>query len=70
MRGALRLSEKLGRQEWIALDNYRLAKSLLRQGLAAEVLRHAQKAVEIYTRLGSPNLTATQTILAECEAAV
>lgn len=69
-REALPLSEKIGRQELIALDNHRLAQALLRQGRAAEALPHAQKAVQIYTRLGSPYLAAAQAILTECEAAV
>lgn len=69
-REALPLSEKLGRKELIALDNNRLAEAFLRQGRAAEALPHAQKAVEIYTRLGLPNLADAQAILTECETAV
>jgi tetratricopeptide (TPR) repeat protein len=69
-REALPLSEKLGRQELIAADNHRLAQALLRQGGAAEALPHAQTAVEIYTRLGSPDLADAQATLTECEAAV
>jgi tetratricopeptide (TPR) repeat protein len=66
-REALPLSEAVHRQELIALDNHRLAKALVRQGKAAEALPHAQGAVEIYTRLGSPNLAGAQAILRECE---
>ena len=69
-REALLLTEKVGRQELIASNNHRLAKALLRQGRAAEALPHAQKAVDIYTRLGSPNLTAAHAILTDCEAAL
>ena len=66
---ALSLSEKLGRQELIAVDNRHLALALLPQGRAAEALPHARKAVEIYTRLGSPDLAEAQAILNECEQA-
>jgi Flp pilus assembly protein TadD len=62
------LSENLGRQELIASDNHRLAKALVRQGKAAEALAHAQKAVEIFTHLGLPDLAEAQAILTECEA--
>jgi tetratricopeptide (TPR) repeat protein len=67
-REALLLSENLGRQELIASDNHRLAKALVRQGKAAEALAHAQKAVEIFTHLGLPDLAEAQAILTECEA--
>ncbi|MEQ1747863.1 MAG: tetratricopeptide repeat protein [Prosthecobacter sp.] len=68
-REALALSEKVGRQQLIAGDNHRLAAALLFQGRAAEALPHAQTAVEIYTRLGSPDLAAAQATLNECETA-
>ena len=67
---SLLLSEKVGRQELIAGDNHRLAQALLRQGRAAEALPHARKAVEIFTRLSSPNLAGAQATLTECEAAL
>jgi len=66
-RESLPLAEKLGRQEVIASNSHRLAKALLRQGKPAEALPHARRAVEIYTRLGSPNLEGARTTLAECE---
>jgi tetratricopeptide (TPR) repeat protein len=68
-REALPLSAKVGRQVVIAANNHHLALALLRQGQAAEALPHAQKAVEIYTRLGSPDLAEAQAILNECEQA-
>ncbi len=69
-REALPLAEKVGRQDLIASDNHRLAHALVRQGRAAEALPHARKAVEIYTRLGSPDLADAQATLAECKAAI
>ncbi len=69
-REALPLSEAVHRKELIAFDNYRLAKALERQGQAAEALPHAQRAVEIFNRLGLPNLADAQAVLDECEAAL
>lgn len=66
-REALPLSEKVGRQQLIALDCGRIAKALVRQGKASEALPYAQRAVEIYTKLGSPDLEAARATLAECE---
>jgi hypothetical protein len=68
-REALHLSEKVGRQELIALDCQHLAKALVRQGKAAEALSHAQRAVEIFTQLGlTSDIEDARSILAECEA--
>ena len=70
-REALPLSEQLGRQELIAGDCRALATALVRQGKsAAEALLHAQRAVNIYLRLGSPNLERTRTTLADCREAL
>jgi len=67
-REALTLSEQIGRLELIALDCHYLAKALVRQGKSAEALPYAQRSVEIYERLGSPDLEAARAILLECEA--
>ena len=66
-REALRLSEKVGRQELIASVSHRLAKALMRQGKKEEALPHVRRAVKIYQKLGSPYFASIQEILAECE---
>jgi tetratricopeptide (TPR) repeat protein len=66
-RETLPLSEKVGRQELIASNCQRIAKALVRQGKAAEARPYGQRAVEIYTRLGSPNLAAARATLDECK---
>jgi tetratricopeptide (TPR) repeat protein len=63
---ALLLSEEIGRKELIALNLTCLAKALARQNRAAEALPHARHAVEVYTRLGSPDLESALATLREC----
>jgi tetratricopeptide (TPR) repeat protein len=67
---ALPLSEAVHRPELIASNHHHLAHALVRQGKADEALPHARCAVEIYTRLGSPELAKVQAILAGCEEAL
>lgn len=66
-REALSLSQALHRQELTAGANRYLAVAFLRQGKAAEALPHAQRAVELYTRLDHPDLAKAQATLTECE---
>ena len=68
-REALPLAEALGRQEMIALDCYRIARSLVRQNRQAEGLPYAQRAVEIFAKLRSRHLENAQAVLKECEKA-
>ncbi len=65
-REALPLSEKLGRQELIAASSGLLAMALARQGKKADALPYAQRAVEILTKLGSPDIAEAREILKEC----
>jgi tetratricopeptide (TPR) repeat protein len=66
-REALLLAENLGRQQLIASNCHRVAEALVRQGKKAEALRHARRAVELFTRLGSANLAEARNTLTECE---
>ncbi|OYW71487.1 MAG: hypothetical protein B7Z37_27645 [Verrucomicrobia bacterium 12-59-8] len=66
-REALRLSKNLRYQEFIAADSRRLAKVLLRLGRHVEARPHAALAVEIYTKLASPDLAKALASFAECD---
>ena len=59
-REALPLVEAVGRQELIASFRYRLALALVQQKKAAEAISHVRLAVQIYTKLGSSDLTAAR----------
>lgn len=64
---ALPLAEKVGRLELVASISDILAEALVRQDRAEEALSHARRAVEIFTRLCSPNLQSATERLRECE---
>jgi tetratricopeptide (TPR) repeat protein len=66
-REALGLSEKIGRQELIASNYRRIAAALERQGKKTEALPYARRAVEIYTRIGTPYLKVAIETLRKCE---
>jgi tetratricopeptide (TPR) repeat protein len=66
-RDALPLSERVGRLDLIAADCYHLAAALLRQEKKEQAIPYAKRAVEIYSKLGSPYLAHAQQVLAECE---
>ena len=66
-REALPLAEQVGKQESIAHQCQRLAKSLAQQGCRVEGFAYAQRAVSIYAKLRSPHLAEAQAVLKECE---
>jgi tetratricopeptide (TPR) repeat protein len=65
-RDALKLAEEVGHKRLIAFDCRCLGKALARQGRGAEGRCHAERAVEIYMELRSPQLVEAQAALAEC----
>ena len=65
-REALPLCEAIGRQELIALYSRHLAKALAQQNRKAEGLPYARRAVDIYTKLRSPQLENAQATLKAC----
>ncbi len=73
-REALPLSEKVGRQQMIAIDCHRIAKALVWQGKDAVrdgdgfcARDYARRAVEIFRKLDSPDLFEAQAILSSCD---
>jgi tetratricopeptide (TPR) repeat protein len=66
-REGLSFSERVGRQQLIASACNRLAAALVQQGKQSEALPFAPRAVEIFSRLGSPDRHPASEILAECE---
>jgi len=67
---ALAFAEEVGRQELIGFDCWLIAKAMARQSRRADGLPYARRAVEIFTKLQSPeNLAAAQAVLKECEVA-
>src|SRR4029077_4180228 len=60
---ALKLAEKIGRKDAIADNCSLLAKSLSRQGRAAEGFSYAKRAVAIFTELRAPELIMAQALL-------
>ncbi len=67
VRSALEIAEKVSREDLIAIECQRIALALIRQGKSAEALPYAQRSVEIYERLGSPDFEEARATLRECE---
>ena len=66
-REGMVLSKKIGRQDLVALNSGVLAAALIKQGEKAEALPHAERAVDILERLGSPLVSVVKKILIESE---
>ncbi|HEY9178636.1 MAG TPA: tetratricopeptide repeat protein [Flavipsychrobacter sp.] len=66
LREVLPLSEKLGRLELIGYNCYRLAEVLQKRRKNKEALTYAKRAVNLYARLGSPNLIDALKTLKQC----
>ena len=66
-REALTLAEDVGRKALIASNCRRVAKALAQQEKKAEGLPYAQRAVKIFTELGSRNLEDATQVMHECE---
>lgn len=67
-REALAESTRIRRQDMIAAQHNNLAQALHGLQRADAALPHARTAVEIYSRLNSPDLAEAQATLAACEA--
>jgi len=67
IREALGLSDKLGYQGLIAAGCAFLAHILVQQNKKIEARPYAERAVDIYIRLGSPELIKVRALLAQCE---
>jgi len=65
-REALQLTEAMGHQLFIAYNCWRLALAIARQGRPAEGLPYAQRAVDIFNKLPSPEMAQAQAVLKEC----
>lgn len=63
---ALSLAQEIGRLELVGYNDQNLATALARQDRKAEGLPYAQRAVEIYTKLRSPELEIALAVLKEC----
>ena len=66
-RDTLALIGNSGRFHLIAFLCRQLATALLRQGKTTEARPHAQRAVELFTRLSAPDVVIARQILAECD---